>query len=785
MPPIQPLTVAADLSASEVAATLTGGITLTGLDWDAARRAGGGAVNLDVGGDAVLQCADPAATVSFLNFTIWDPIAGDTFGLAATAGVTASNGLNQDSIISVGGIAIGTVTYSGEIGLDFGFNASATPARVQTLLRALTYVSASDPGFIGFSAIEMYIAASDGSDIFANLNVTIAPDSAQIFTPGTDDLVGTVGAEVFEAQQFVINVGDQLDGGGGGDLLNLVGDADSIPNWFRLAWLESLGGIATIEGSGEDDNITINGAHFADIQKLDGMGGSNYLYIYGTAIDLEGKEIDGFEEITLEDDNAVVTTDSLAVAQLIHGGSSVDDVLNLTTVPITQAQRLALHRQGIDTVTAIDADSLQNETSVHHAARVTALAGDHVSHNGVNPVFLDAGRNATIAADDHLSNLHIYVSGGFDSWGKVGIDVSGSVRLSTGMVADSVVSVGSAETGFTAIGSIDYVYGTSLSIDFNTSATAARVQELIRALTYSTTETSATASRELTISLYDAGNRQTEITLTVDPQGPVAPTGISVTGISVAENATAGTGVSVLEAIDANVGDAFAYKLLDDAGGRFAISGGALVVADGSKLDFEQATSHSVTIRATDQTGRFVDQKITIAVTDVAAETIAGSDKDDVSVGGANNDTIGGGLGNDQLAGGLGSDKLSGGLGNDKLSGGLGKDVSAGGGGRDIFVFDTRLNKKTNLDKIVDFNHRDDTIHLAKSVFSKISKKGVLAKAAFWTGDKAHDASDRIVYNKKTGALFYDQDGNGSKAAIQFATLPKKLSLAANDFFVM
>ncbi len=234
--------------------------------------------------------------------------------------------------------------------------------------------------------------------------------------------------------------------------------------------------------------------------------------------------------------------------------------------------------------------------------------------------------------------------------------------------------------------------------------------------------------------------------------------------------------MSVLKAIDANAGDAFTYKLLDDAGGRFAISGGALVVADGSKLDFEQAASHSVTIRATDQTGRFVDQKITIAVTDVAVETIAGSDKDDVSVGGANDDTIGGGLGND---------RLSGGFGNDTLSGGGGKDMLTGGGGKDIFVFDTRLDKKTNLDKIVDFNHRDDTIHLAKSVFSKISKKGVLSKSAFWIGDKAHDASDRIFYDKKTGALFYDQDGNGAKAAIQFAILPKKLSLAANDFFVM
>ena len=100
-------------------------------------------------------------------------------------------------------------------------------------------------------------------------------------------------------------------------------------------------------------------------------------------------------------------------------------------------------------------------------------------------------------------------------------------------------------------------------------------------------------------------------------------------------------------------------------------------------------------------------------------------------------------------------------------------------------MFDTGLNKKTNVDKIVDFNHRDDTIHLAKSVFSKIAKKGVLSSKAFWVGDKAHDASDRIVYNKKTGALFYDQDGNGAKAAVQFATLPKKLALAANDFFVM
>ena len=42
-----------------------------------------------------------------------------------------------------------------------------------------------------------------------------------------------------------------------------------------------------------------------------------------------------------------------------------------------------------------------------------------------------------------------------------------------------------------------------------------------------------------------------------------------------------------------------------------------------------------------------------------------------------------------------------------------------------------------------------------------------------------------MIYNKKTGALFYDQDGNGSHGAIQFATLSKNLKLTHKDFFVV
>ncbi len=154
-------------------------------------------------------------------------------------------------------------------------------------------------------------------------------------------------------------------------------------------------------------------------------------------------------------------------------------------------------------------------------------------------------------------------------------------------------------------------------------------------------------------------------------------------------------------------------------------------------------------------------------------------------IGTRNADRLTGAATDDTIAGLAGNDVLRGEAGNDRISGGTGKDVLTGGSGADIFVFDSKPNKKTNLDRIVDFSVADDTIHLSKKAFSKIAKKGVLAKSAFWAGEKAHDANDRVIYNKKTGALFYDSDGTGKIAAVQIATLSKKLKMSALDFFIM
>jgi len=146
-----------------------------------------------------------------------------------------------------------------------------------------------------------------------------------------------------------------------------------------------------------------------------------------------------------------------------------------------------------------------------------------------------------------------------------------------------------------------------------------------------------------------------------------------------------------------------------------------------------------------------------------------------------------GGDGDDRIIALQGNDTLSGKSGNDILFGGLGRDILTGGSGSDLFVFDSKVAKKnnTNVDTIRDFHVQDDRILLAKNVFSKIGKIGDLSKKSFWIGSHAHDADDRVIYNKKTGALYYDSDGTGHNAQIHIATLSKSLKMTYSDFYVI
>ncbi len=172
-------------------------------------------------------------------------------------------------------------------------------------------------------------------------------------------------------------------------------------------------------------------------------------------------------------------------------------------------------------------------------------------------------------------------------------------------------------------------------------------------------------------------------------------------------------------------------------------------------------------------------------------DDIRGGDGDDLLKGGKGNDALRGGDGDDRLKGqggddflkgGEGDDTLLGGDGRDYLEGGAGDDTLVGGEGRDVFVFTAALDVM-GVDTIRDFVSGTDLIGLDADVFTGLSA-GRLSEAAFVLGATALDADDRILFDTETGALFYDADGVGGTAAVQFAILEGGVSLSAGDLLI-
>jgi Ca2+-binding RTX toxin-like protein len=250
----------------------------------------------------------------------------------------------------------------------------------------------------------------------------------------------------------------------------------------------------------------------------------------------------------------------------------------------------------------------------------------------------------------------------------------------------------------------------------------------------------------------------------------------SISPTNVSESAAVGSRVTTLSSSDPD-GDTISYSLVTDAGGLFRLNGRELLV--NRALDYETATQHTISVKASDGLGGEVTTTLTINVGNNGNETTPL-----VKTGTAASDEVVGENGNDQLRGLGGNDEIFGLGGSDKLWGGAGNDALIGGAGRDIFVFDAKPHARTNLDNVYDFNVPEDTIHLSKKIFSKIAKKGTLSKDAFVVGDRFKDAQDRILYHKKGGGLFYDPDGTGGQKAVQFATIGKNLAISHKDFWI-
>jgi Ca2+-binding RTX toxin-like protein len=169
------------------------------------------------------------------------------------------------------------------------------------------------------------------------------------------------------------------------------------------------------------------------------------------------------------------------------------------------------------------------------------------------------------------------------------------------------------------------------------------------------------------------------------------------------------------------------------------------------------------------------------------ADTFDGRAGNDSLKGSGGSDSLRGHTGNDTLDGQAGNDVMNGGAGADTLKGALGKDTSTGGLGNDRFVFGNTPSA-ANTDVIVDFHNTpgdNDAFHLDNATFAALGVAGGLNSSLFWVGAAAHDANDRIVYNKATGALYYDTNGNAAGGTYLIATIQNKPTLTFADIVVI
>ena len=179
-------------------------------------------------------------------------------------------------------------------------------------------------------------------------------------------------------------------------------------------------------------------------------------------------------------------------------------------------------------------------------------------------------------------------------------------------------------------------------------------------------------------------------------------------------------------------------------------------------------------IAATDETG---SQRLTVGALDGELDAsklvIANWDDNDLV-------ELWGDVGDDLVIGSDYVDFLIGWAGNDTLDGGAGADWMRGGAGKDVFVIDAACGPDA-IDTIEDFTVGDDRILLeAHGLHADKIRAGNVH-----VGTEAADKSDRLIYDRDTGALYFDRDGSRSGFdPVKIAQLDAGLDLDHKDFIL-
>ncbi|MBU2870607.1 VCBS domain-containing protein, partial [Colwellia sp. E2M01] len=210
---------------------------------------------------------------------------------------------------------------------------------------------------------------------------------------------------------------------------------------------------------------------------------------------------------------------------------------------------------------------------------ITNLGGDSFTYTeDSGAVIIDQGTALTLtdadSADFDTGNLTVTITSGEDAAEDlIALNTAGSVSLS-GTTAGSNVSVGGTVIGTLAN---NITVGNDFVVDFNASATPANIQELLKAITYTNTDSAAptTGARNVRVTVSDGDGSTSanqNITITVAGANDPATIGGDITGGTIEDNGTNATGTLTVTDVDINESSFTAQTSLAKTYGTFSIN---------------------------------------------------------------------------------------------------------------------------------------------------------------------------------------------------------------------
>ena len=540
-----------------------------------------------------------------MAINVADVTSGDTDNAvgAVSDSDASANQVSENASVgdSVGVTALATdadgdaVTYSLDDDAGGMFTIDANTGEV-TVAGNLDYETATS------HTITVRATSTDGSSSTADMAINVA----DVTNGDTDNAVGAVSDSDASANQVSENaaVGDSVG------VTALATDADGDAVTYSLD--DDAGGMFTIDAN--TGEVTVAG-------NLDyETATSHTITVRATSTDGSSSTADmaiNVADVTSGDtDNAVgAVSDSDASANQVSENAAVGDSVGVTALA-TDADGDAVTYSldddagGMFTIDANTgevtvAGNLDYETATSHTITVRATSTDGSSSTAdmaINVADVTSGDtdNAVGAISDSDTSAN-QVSENANVGDSVGVtalatDADGdAVTYSLDDDAGGMFTIDTNTGEVTVAGNLDYETATSHTIT-------------VRAT--STDGSSSTADMAINVADVTSGDTDNAV-------GAVSDSDASANQVS--ENANVGDSVGVTAlATDAD-GDAVTYSLDDDAGGMFTIDANTGEVTVAGNLDYETATSHTITVRATSADGSSSTGDMTVNVADVTS----------------------------------------------------------------------------------------------------------------------------------------------------------------------